>query len=405
MRTKISLAVALLFAAVATQAVIAANSPRAAGSTLEVRVNDNGNVQVEGAKVASISGNTINAVTNFGSYAINWALKVSDAKIVRRYDAKASLAEISVGDYISFSGNMDTAASAGAVAVNAKHIKDWSIQAGSRADFSGVIQSINSAAKSFVLVASGKTITVFTDGQTKINKALEAGAKVDSATGVFNNLTNTLQADVIKMDNARPSITFISPNSAEKFSQGDTMRIKWNSTGLVSADVVNISVLGSNVVMTATGSEKQKDWQIPANFAAGKYRIYVSATKNGTIYSDTSKEFAVSAAVAPNPSVKLLSPNGGTFKRGGTMNVSWNPIALNAQDTIQFSILNCVYPNANCNKTPLSFTTTGDKTTALLDIPNNAPTGSKIKLQISVLRNNAVIASDKSNNFLTIKAK
>jgi hypothetical protein len=68
--------------------------------------------------------------------------------IIRRYGGSSLLSEISVGDYISFNGPLDTTKAT--ATVNAKTVKDWSIQK-RHADFSGSITSVATSTSSFVL--------------------------------------------------------------------------------------------------------------------------------------------------------------------------------------------------------------------------------------------------------------
>src|SRR5258706_9486282 len=66
------------------------------GSTLEVHFFDSGKVLVRGAKVTSVSGNTVNASTAWGSVNFNWAVNVdpNDSKVVRKFGGVSSISEI-----------------------------------------------------------------------------------------------------------------------------------------------------------------------------------------------------------------------------------------------------------------------------------------------------------------------
>lgn len=179
---------------------------QAIGSTLEIHITDKGKVLVRGAKVASISGNTINTTITWGSAIFNWAVVTdSSTEFVRRYGGASGVSEISVGDFISFQGALDTSV-ASPITVKAKIVKDWSIQK-VRATFYGIVKSVDATAKSFVLASEDKgDITVMVSDSTKIKKGsgtgvfadIAIGAKV-TAAGLFNNLSKVLEANEIKI--------------------------------------------------------------------------------------------------------------------------------------------------------------------------------------------------------------
>lgn len=176
------------------------------GTTLEVHINDNGSVLVRGAKVTAISGSIISASTTFGTSSIAWTVDGSGvSKVTRRYGGNGTVADIQVGDYLSFNGSLTATASG--FSVKATSLKDWSIQV-RNSSFSGTISSITGT--SFVLTTTdNKTITVNTDANTKITRgdtpvafsALIVGDKITKTEGLYNNTSNTLAAKSIRLYN------------------------------------------------------------------------------------------------------------------------------------------------------------------------------------------------------------
>jgi hypothetical protein len=417
MRTKFLFGAAVFLAGImllSSGAAQAVDSLINVGSTVEVRINNNGNnVQVEGAKITSISGSAINATTTIGSYNLDWVVNTTEkTNKTRRYDGKASLDEMQVGDYISFNGTLDITASV--ATVKATSVKDWSIQA--RGDnYSGIITSITPATDttpaSFNLASGGKTIKVVVPTDAKITKGsatinftdIKEGNKVVSTSGIFNNVTNTLTADAVRVSNAASSIVLVYPNGGQKLTQGQTITIKWNSTGLTSEDSIAFRINSTLLDLTATGSERQKQWTVPGDLAPGKYKMHISVTKDGTTFSDTSKGFDIAVAVTPVPSLKITAPkNNDSVKQGKNLTIKWTSKALSETDTINFSLLNCVNPNANCNNTPLSLTVTGDKKSASLPIISDYAPGSEYKIKIWVTKDGKTY-SDVSAGYFTIK--
>ena len=176
-----------------------------AGSKVEIAIGDNGKVRVGGAKITAINGATISAVSTWGSLSFNWTVMTNGStQFLRLYGGASGLSEMAVGDFISFQGMLDTNASSPTVTATA--VKDWSIQK-TRATFNGTVQSANSADGSFVLTTENRgNITVKTTSTTKIAKGGIVGVFADimvnakvTASGLWNNLTNILEASEVKI--------------------------------------------------------------------------------------------------------------------------------------------------------------------------------------------------------------
>ena len=103
------------------------NGPRAVGSKLEVAISDNGRVIVRGAEVTNISGATVRARTEWGASALTWTIDTdTDTDFVQKSGSGSDLDDISVGDYVSFSGQLDE--SADAFTIDADVVKNWSLE-------------------------------------------------------------------------------------------------------------------------------------------------------------------------------------------------------------------------------------------------------------------------------------
>lgn len=99
---------------------------RAVGSKLEVSIADSGRVIVRGAEVTDISTDEIRARTEWGGTSLTWTVDTNaDTVFVTKSGSGSDLDEISVGDYISFSGalNEDQAT----LTVTADAVKNWSL--------------------------------------------------------------------------------------------------------------------------------------------------------------------------------------------------------------------------------------------------------------------------------------
>ena len=182
---------------------------RDAGTKLEVHLTDNGKVIVRGAKITAINGTSLTATTTWGSVVMSWTVNTDNStNFVRRFGGSSGVSEMAVGDIISFKGNL-VSGTASPVTVLAKTLKDWSIQK-KNATFEGNVSSITGT--SFVLARNNNTsVTVNTTSATQITKGnlagvfadITVGAKV-STTGIFNNLTNVLDASKVNVKILQP---------------------------------------------------------------------------------------------------------------------------------------------------------------------------------------------------------
>ena len=235
------------------------DAARAAGSTLEIHVSDNGKVLVRGAKVTAISGQVLTATTAWGSASVTWTVNTdSSTHIIRRFGDRSNLSEISIGDYVSFQGMVVTIASA--FTVHADILKDWSVQK-KGASFLGNVTS--TASGSFILHASGSgDITVLLAPATVITKgsstttasAIVVGAKVH-AEGLYNNLTKILEASKVKIyiDKSAEEHIFEAtiktlPGSALPTSFTATLKSHTDATVNMP---LGISVVGKTYLMVA----------------------------------------------------------------------------------------------------------------------------------------------------------
>ncbi|MDO8664304.1 MAG: hypothetical protein Q7K44_02020 [Candidatus Liptonbacteria bacterium] len=202
----LSLASLALFAAADENGEKQLKEARSVGSTLEIHITDNGKTLIRGAKVTSVSGNTINASATWGSVVFNWAVVTdSSTEFIRRYGSASKISEISIGDFISFQGALDTTVGS-PVTVKARIIKDWSIQK-KHASFYGLVKSTDTSAKGFILTSEDKgDISVKVSDTAKITKGNVAGVFADitvgakvTASGLYNTESKILEADTVKI--------------------------------------------------------------------------------------------------------------------------------------------------------------------------------------------------------------
>ena len=176
---------------------------RAIGSTLEVHIADDGKVVVRGAKVTAISGNTISASTVWGLTTLSWTI-TSDAftHFLRHSGGQSALSEISVGDFVSFQGQMITTGAN--LSVTATVIKNWSVQ---KKNVSFIGKVITFGTNTFLMgtdehglitVNVAGAVPVSKDSTTASFATIHIGDKV-SVGGVFDEVSKILTASKVKI--------------------------------------------------------------------------------------------------------------------------------------------------------------------------------------------------------------
>ena len=283
------MAVSIFAVALTASAQTTASTPQSVGSTLEVHIYNNGTALVRGAKVSGVSGNAISATTTFGSYSINWTVGTSSStNIIKRYGGATVISNIQNGDFISFSGVLNTVASQ--ATVDATSVRDWSLQT-TNSTFSGTVSSINATANSFVLATPSKgNITVniisstqFTkDGTTVTISNLNVGDKILQVSGLYDNLSQTLQASTVKVyvnQGLLNERTFQGTlQSVAGTTAPTTLTVTIGSTNFTINVPVGISILNKNWLQSSL-----------VNFKAGNtIRIYGAVEVNNNTTIDAS---------------------------------------------------------------------------------------------------------------------
>lgn len=198
------LAVSLL-AAFSFTGIAQAKTDVNAGTGVEVNIGSQGGVLVRGAKVTGVSSTTVNANTSLGSSILGWVVKTdNDTDFTAVKGATAGIANIAVGDIISFRGNIDQSMSG--LNVKAQVVKDWT-SVETKKTITGIVSSINATLNSFVVVHGSGTTTVQVASSTDIDKdgdnatfadiVLNAKVKI---VGMLNNSTNILSALSVDID-------------------------------------------------------------------------------------------------------------------------------------------------------------------------------------------------------------
>lgn len=152
---------------------------------------------VEGT-VTALNGSAISVKKGNGSVVI---VQAANAKIVRRFGATMTLADIQTNDRLLIVGTVATGTE-----VVASHIRDLSLQA-RNGTFSGSISSVSSGTKTFVLQTNNRDAqTIIVNAATKITKNGNTATFSDLAvsgivrvTGVWNRTNENVTATSISL--------------------------------------------------------------------------------------------------------------------------------------------------------------------------------------------------------------
>ncbi len=180
---------------------------RAVGSPLEAYISSNGTIVVRGAQVTDISGDTLIAETDFGDATVTWRVDTdANTKYVSRVGSGSDFDDISDGDYISFSGDLQSGST---LTVDAGVVKNWSLVGNMRMTFYGQVEDpINDDTDRFVLdtdkvdnitVDADSSTIRDEDGDTVSFASLDKGDYV-WVTGIYDPDDDILEASSIVRD-------------------------------------------------------------------------------------------------------------------------------------------------------------------------------------------------------------
>lgn len=159
------------------------------------------------------------------------------------------------------------------------------------------------------------------------------------------------------------TITLINPSGGEAFKTGDTMSVKWSSTGNISNVDLQLTGYKNKPLIGATPEQIANEWCLIANINLpdgggiylpnnGKYDFtiykedfsdlqgnlckYYTLGVNGkdTDATDTSDYFTLSENLSAQP-IHVISPNGGeSYKVGDTVPIKWSSTVSNTKKVV-----------------------------------------------------------------------
>ncbi|HOW33999.1 MAG TPA: Ser-Thr-rich GPI-anchored membrane family protein [Methanoregulaceae archaeon] len=191
--------------------------------------------------------------------------------------------------------------------------------------------------------------------------------------------TDTSDAPFTISPDSSSSITLVSPNGGNVWTQGSTQFVNWTYAGNPGSSLKIEFLKGSDVLKTLTGiptSSGSVSVPVPYSTPPGDdYRVRITSTSNPA-YTDTSEDsFTVQSTIS------IVSPNGGeVWQQGSEQIIQWsyteNPgSAVKIEALRGDSILAVII-----SSTPVGTEGTGLYT---LLVPNNTPLGSDYRVRVT----------------------
>jgi len=137
-----------------------------------------------------------------------------------------------------------------------------------------------------------------------------------------------------------PSVTVISPNGGQTWQTGTPQPITWTSTGLANVGlhamawpsgtiyVLDVVPASPNSYSWQVGKYKDSVTNTYKTLPAGNYKIYINGgSENWRLYDVSNNTITVTPA--PQPTVTVISPNGGqTWQTGTPQPITWTSTGL-----------------------------------------------------------------------------
>jgi len=139
--------------------------PSSVGAKLEVVMTGSGKATVSGARVREVTESGFRAETLWGAGKLTWNVRTDEnTPITRKNGTRITLTQVTPGDYVSFTGEIQT--SMAPFTVVASQVRDWSIGP-NHTVIEGTVEEIDSGDRSFTAVsAEGDTVVIRTNEDT-----------------------------------------------------------------------------------------------------------------------------------------------------------------------------------------------------------------------------------------------
>src|SRR3989338_107557 len=195
----------------------------------------------------------------------------------------------------------------------------------------------------------------------------------------------------------QPSITVLSPNGGESLVHGQTYEFRWTSNGLgrVSIQVSDGKGYSYSVAAGILALPGSYSWTVSNRIPpASTYRAWIGWS--AAYYDQSDSDFTIAASYT-QPSITVLSPNGGEyFRTGAAMTINWKTANVPASHTFDVIRLRA-YPNGQEYNLVHNIANDGQE---IITIPSSIPIGT-YTLEIKSYFN-GVLVMDASDSYFKI---
>jgi len=195
----------------------------------------------------------------------------------------------------------------------------------------------------------------------------------------------------------QPSITVLSPNGGESLVHGQTYEFRWTSNGLgrVSIQVSDGKGYSYSVAAGIPALPGSYSWTVSNRIPpASTYRAGIGWS--AAYYDQSDSDFTIAASYT-QPSITVLSPNGGEyFRTGAAMTINWKTANVPASHTFDVIRLRA-YPNGQEYNLVHNIANDGQE---IITIPSSIPIGT-YTLEIKSYFN-GVLVMDASDSYFKI---
>jgi hypothetical protein len=298
-RLSFFLGIALATLPLCVYAQLGEYKPQSAGAgPPEIHINADGTIQVKSARVDQIAGTTFYVGVKWGQFPMRFTMKTdSKTSVTKRYGGTASIASLSIGDYIDVNGEFFFGSDF--FGITARSVKDYSLTEEAES-YSGTIVELGD--RSLVLKTPLKNITVIAGSGLVIKKGtieipwgrLRTGDTVPLVDGVYDYAKNTLTAATMVVYYAN---TELRPRNYE----GSLKSI--DGTSLPTNLVVTVGGVDYTVYLSPSTPvfAKNKKPTVLGRFVTGDtIRFYGSLKESDKLLAD---QYVVSAEVVRNLSL------------------------------------------------------------------------------------------------------
>ncbi|MEK7499220.1 MAG: PKD domain-containing protein, partial [Patescibacteria group bacterium] len=213
------------------------------------------------------------------------------------------------------------------------------------------------------------------------------------------------------------SITVLSPNGGESYRKengGSTISVNWKTNNVSPSKIIDVIRLRAYSngreynLATSVLNDGQEVVVLPTSVPVGAYILEMKTYVGDTLVMDSSDNYFNITSVTTQPSITVLSPNGGeSLQAGGSLVGSFLSNNLSVGDTYEVALVGKMYDGRPYDRDigyGLINSTSSHKQQISVTIPNDVPEGNYYRIRLVVGCNDSagLCVQDQSDQNFTI---